>query len=161
MLVCKNLFLSLAPSPDVFVPSEQDWEDHLREEWNNDPAVYLSEELHQAIKTNSRFSTPPMGIIGDCIVSDKLRGLIPRSFATSFLVHSGEDVPILRELVSSHDEPHPTVIVYPQSEAMNMVNENLMIFDVPMATLNLQSENPTIANVVIDHFAIGTTTGMP
>lgn len=146
-----------APSPDVFVPSEQDWEDYFREEWNNDPTVYLSEQLHQAIKTNLRFSTPPMGIIADCIVSDKLRGLLPCAFTTSFIVHSEEDVPILRELVSAHGEPQPAVIVYPQSEAMNMVDENLTIFDVPMASLKLQSENPTIANVVIDHF--GTTKG--
>ena len=156
--MCVKLIF-VAPSPDVFVPSEQDWEDYFREEWNNDPAVYLSEELQQAIKTHPRFSTPPMGIIGDCIVSDKLRGLIPHSFATSYLVHSGEDVYIQRELVSAYDEPHSTVIVYPRSEAMNTVDENLTIFDVPMATLNFQSENPTIANVVIDHF--GTTTGMP
>ena len=137
----------------------QDWEDYFREEWNNDPTVYLSEQLHQAIKTNPRFSTPPMGIIADCIVSDKLRGLLPHSFVTSFIVHSEEDVRILRELVSAHSEPQPAVIVYPQSEAMNMVDENLTIFDVPMASLKLQNENLTIANVVIDHF--GTTKGMP
>ena len=135
MLACKLIFV--APSPNVFVPSEQDWEDYFREEWNNDPTVCLSEELHQTIKTNPSFSTSPMGIIGDCIVSDRLRALIPCSFATSFLVHSGEDVRILRELVSAHDEPQPIVIVYPKAEAMHTVDENLSIFDVPMATLNL------------------------
>jgi len=47
-----------------------------------------------------------MGQIGECIVSDKLHGLVPQSFATSYLVHSNEDVRILHELVSAHGELH-------------------------------------------------------
>ena len=97
-----------------------------------------------------------MGPVGDCIVSDKL-GLIPRSFATSYLVHSEEDVRILHELVAAYGETHPTVLVYPRCETMKTVDENLTIFDMPM--VSLLSENLTIANVVIDWF--GTTTSMP
>ena len=89
-------------------------------------------------------------------MSDQLRGLIPQSFATSYLVHSVKDVRILRELVSAAGEPHPVVIVYPQCETMSTINENLTVFDMSMASL--QSENPTIANLLIDSF--GTTTGM-
>jgi len=66
-----------------------------------------------------------MGQIGECIVSDKLHGLVPQSFATSYLVHSNEDVRILHELVSAHGEPHPAVIVYPQCETLSTVDENL------------------------------------
>ena len=139
------------------MPSEQEWEDYFREKWNDEPAAYLSEELEQAIKSHPGFSSPPMGPIGDCIVSDKLRSLIPWSFATTYLVHSGEDVRILHELVAAHGETHPTVLVYPRCETMNTVDENLTIFDMPMASL--LSENPTIANVLIDWF--GTTAGMP
>lgn len=138
------------------MPSEKDWEDYFREKWNNEPAAHLSEELQQAIKSHPNFSTPPLGPIGDYIVSDKLRSLIPQSFATSYVVHSGEDVHIMRELASAHGEPHPAVMVYPQCETMNTVDKNLTVFDMSMASL--QCENPTIANVVIDWF--GTTTGM-
>ena len=65
----------------------------------------------QAIKSHPGFSSPPMGPVGDCIVCDKLCGLIPWSFATSYLVHSEEDVCILRELVAAYGETHPTVIL--------------------------------------------------
>ena len=109
------------------------------------------------MKSHPSFSSPPMGPIGDCIVSDKLCSLIPWSFATSYLVHSGEDVCILHELVAAHGETHPTVLVYPRCETMNIVDENLTIFDMLMASL--LSENLTIVNVVIDWF--GTTTDMP
>ena len=40
---------------------------------------------------------------------------------------------------------------------MYTINKNFTVFDMSMASL--QSENPTIANLLIDSF--GTTTGMP
>ena len=79
---------------------------------------------------------------------------MPRSFGNSYLVYNDEDVSILRKLVASHG---PTVIVYPQSQAMKKVDENLSVFGMPVA--NLINENPTIANVVIDWF--GTISGIP
>lgn len=138
------------------MPSEQEWEDYFRDQWDNEPAVYLSEELQEAIKSHPSFTAPPMGPIGDYIVSEELHHMIPQSFATSYLVHSGEDVSILCEVVAAHGEPHPAVIVYPRCEAIKAEDENLTIGD-RVSLASLQLENPTIANLVIDWF--GTTTG--
>ena len=91
----------VARSCNAFEPSEQDWEDYFKENWDYEPAAYISDELQQTIKSNPSFSSPPIGPIGDYIVSDQLRGLIPQSFATSYLVHSVKDVRILHELVSA------------------------------------------------------------
>ena len=82
--------------------------------------------------------------------------MIPQSFATSYLVHSVEDASILCELVAAHGEPHPAIIVYPRCEVIQADDENFIIGDhVPLTSLQL--EDPTIANLVIDHF--GTSTG--
>ena len=67
-----------------------------------------------------------------------------------------EDASILREVVAAHGEPHPAVIVYPRYEVIQADDKNLIIGDcVSLASLRL--EDPTIANLVIDHF--GTSTG--
>ena len=71
-----------------------------------------------------------MGPIGDYNVSDKLHSLIPQCFATSYVVHSGEDVHIMREFASAHGEPHPAAMVYPRCETMNTVDTNLTAFDI-------------------------------
>ena len=148
---------SLANS-NVFIPSEEDWEDYFREQWNYGPTVQLSEELQEAIKSHPNFAAPPIGPIGDCIVSEELHRLIPQSLASCYLVHSGEDVSILREVVAAHGETQPVVTVYPRCTAIQADDEKLTIVNcVPLASL--QSENPTIANLLIDYF--GTTTGMP
>ena len=157
--MCIHVNIVVAPSSansDAFMPSEQDWEDYFREQWDYEPAVHHSEELQEAIKSHPGFTTPPMGPIGDYIVSEELRHIIPQSFATSYLVHSVEDASILREVVAAHGEPHPAVIVYPRCEVIQADDENLIIGDcVSLASLRL--EDPTIANLVIDHF--GTSTG--
>ena len=141
---------------DAFMPSEQDWEDYIKDQWDYEHAVHLSEELQEAIKSHPSFTAPPMGPIGDYIVSEELHCMIPQSFATSYLVHSEEDVSILREVVAAHGESHPAVMVYPRCETFQADDENFTIGDrVSLASLRL--ENPTIANLVIDCF--GTTTG--
>ena len=78
--------------------------------------IYLSEELQETIKNHPSFTAPPMEPIGDYIVSEELHCMIPQSFATSYLVHSGQDVSILREIVAAHGESHPAVIVYPRPD---------------------------------------------
>ena len=140
------------------MPSQQGWDNYFREEWDEEPAIFLSPELQEAIKNDPRFTAPPMGPIGDYIFSGGLHHVIPQSFATSYLVHSEEDVKILREVVAAHGESHPTVIVYPKCEKIQAVDENLTIGGNHVSLENLQLENPTIANLVIDWF--GTTTGI-
>ena len=141
---------------EPFMPSEQDWEDYFREQWDYESGVYLSEELQKTIKNHPGFTDPPIGPIGDYIVSEELLGVIPQSFATSYLLHNGEDVSLLCKIIDPTGETQPTVMVYPKCEAIHAVDEKLTIGGhVSLATLQL--ENPTIANLVIDNF--GTTTG--
>lgn len=146
---------SLANS-DAFMPSEQDWEDYIRDQWDYESGVHLSEELQEAIKSHPSFTAPPMGPIGEFIVSEELHCMTLQSFASSYLVHSGEDVSILREVVAAHGESHPAVIVYPRCETIEVDDENLTVGGC-ISLASLQLENPTIANLVIDWF--GTTTG--
>ena len=135
----------------------EEYDEYLRGLWNDDPVVYASEELQQTIKNHHGFSAVPLGPIGDCIVSNQLRDAVPQSFTASYVVNCVQDSRILRELVSTHGDPQPTIIVYPyQQEMYTTVDENITVDTVPIATLRL--ENPTIANLVIDHF--GTTKGM-
>lgn len=158
MCMCVKIIF-VAPSlanSDAFMPSEQDWEDYIRDQWDYESGVHLSEELQEAIKSHPSFTAPPMGPIGEFIVSEELHRMIPQSFASSYLVHSGEDVSILREVVAAHGESHPAVIVYPRCETIEVDDENLTVGGC-ISLASLQLENPTIANLVIDWF--GTTTG--
>ena len=50
-----------------------------------------------------------MGPIGDYIASEEFHPMISQSFVTSYLVHSGEEVTILHEVVAVHGEPHPYI----------------------------------------------------
>ena len=74
----------------------------------------------------------------------------------SYLVHSGEKVSILCEVVASRSEPQPAVIVYPRCKAIQADDENFTIGN-HVSLASLQLENLTIANLVINYF--GTTTG--
>ena len=153
-----NVFVPPSPGdPDAFMPSQQDWDDYIKDQWDNKPAVFLSQELQEAIKSHPSFTAPPMGPIGNYIVSEELHHVIPQSVATSYLVYSEEDVKTLREVVAAHGESQPTVIVYPKCEKIQAVDENLTIGN-HVSLENLQLENPTIANLLIDWF--GTTTGI-
>ena len=101
MCICVKIIF-VAPSlanSDAFMLSEQDWEDYFRGQWDYEPAFHLSEKLQEAIKSYPSFTAPPMGPIGDYVVSEELYRMIPQSFATSYLVHGGEDVGILCEVV--------------------------------------------------------------
>ena len=40
--------------------------------WTFETPVYISEKLKQAIKTHNGFSAPPIGPIGESIISDQL-----------------------------------------------------------------------------------------
>ena len=91
-----NVFVPPSPGdPDAFMPSQQDWDDYIKDQWDNEPAVFLSQELQEAIKSHPSFTAPPMGPIGDYIVSEELHHVIPQSVATSYLVYSEEDVKTL------------------------------------------------------------------
>ena len=131
----------------------EDYNEYLKGLWNDEPAVYVAEELQQTIKDHPGFSSTPIGPIGDYIISDQLRKTIPQSFAASYVVNCVEDSTILHQLVSAHGGLMPTIIIYPHQPKMYAtVDENVTVNTVTIATL--KCENPTIANLLIDYFGI-------
>lgn len=127
----------------------KDFDQCMESCWKEEPPVYLSEKLQQTIRAHPDFSVAPIGPIGNCTVSDQLRREIPESVASSYIVNSPADVAVFRKLISSYNEPHPTVICYSFTDAMYSDVCSGDNFSEIMETLRL--ENPIIANVLIDH----------
>ena len=120
--------------------------------WTFETPVYISEKLKQAIKTHHDFSAPPIGPIGESIISDQIRYHIPESLATSYILNSHKDVAIFRQLIDSYNEPQPIVITYPYPKSMY----NIACTNVNKEALKeaLKLENPATANVLIDHLGL-------
>ena len=135
----------------------QDWNDQHVQEWYNEVPVYISDDLQQAIKAHPGFSAPPIGPIRDSITSEQLRYHIPGSLASSYIVNSQKDVPILRKLIDSYKESQPTVITHPY--AKSMYNIECRNADVAIKEA-LKMENPTTANVLIDHLGLLSSEGI-
>lgn len=125
--------------------------DQYMQDWNDENLVHISDDLQQAIKAHPGFSAPPIGPIGDSIISDQLRNHIPESLATSYILNSHEDSPILRKLINSYNESQPIIITYPY--AKSMYNVACRDADAVMKEA-LKMENATIANVLIDHLGL-------
>ena len=131
------------------------YDDYLKDRWENDLPVYVSEEMQCLIKENPEFSVSPIGPIADYINSEYFRQFIPPSFANSFIVNSDKDALTLRRLFNASDELQPCIIVYPhQSEMYKNVSKEAQANVEAVAVLKL--ENPTVANLLIDHFAAHT-----
>ena len=117
----------------------------------------MSDDLQQAIKAHPGFSAPPIGPIGDSITSEQLRYHIPGSLASSYIVNSQKDVSILRKLIDSYKESQPTVITHPYAKSMYNIecrNADAAIKEA------LKMENPTTANVLIDHLGLLSSEGI-
>ena len=102
--------------------------------------VYVSEEMKELIKGSEVFSFPPIGPVGD--------HRIPPSFLQSYVVNSNEDATQFHQLFVANKEDPPSVIVYPFK---NQIHYDDVKMD-PQMIKALQSENPIIANLIIDHF---------
>ena len=100
------------------------------------------------IKDNEAFSFPPIGPVGDFINSTVFQHQIPLSFLQSYIVNSNEDARWFHQLFVQNKEYPPTVLVY-------LFKHKVLYDDVKMDAQMLemlQSENPVIANLIIDHF---------
>ena len=129
--------------------------DYLKDKWEHEQPVYVSEKMQSLIKENPEFSVSPIGPIADYINSGCFHRLISPSFANSFIVNSDQDVPIMRKLFDANDEPHPCIIVYPhQTKMYQDVSKDKKANAKAIAALKL--ENPIVANLLIDHFAAHT-----
>ena len=129
------------------------YEEYLKEAMKNDisPPVNVSEKMQCLIKNNQNFSVTPIGPIGDHIISEFFHQLISPSFASSYVANCYQDAFLLRELFIANKEPQPDIIVYPhQTEMYKDLNKDKKANDMTIADLKL--ENPTIANLLIDHF---------
>ena len=131
------------------------WDEYLKSNWRDEPPVYISQELQDLIKDHPDFSTTPIGPVGNCMVSEQLRNIIPESLATSYIVNCHKDTVMLWNLISSKKEAQPPIITYSfPSEMYSHIcsDKGFMTNSNSMATLKM--ENPTIANVLIDHFGL-------
>ena len=120
----------------------------MRDTWIDEVPVYVSDEMNELIKSCKTFSYIPIGPIGDCIKSSTFRHRIPPSFLQSYILNSGEDVEEFYRLFIENNEKPPTIVVYP-------FKEEVIYSDVkmdPQMLSALKSENPIIANLIIDHF---------
>lgn len=110
--------------------------------------MYTSEEMKELIKNTKAFSFPPIGPIGDCISSTFFQHHMPQSFLQSYIVNSNEDARRFHQLFIQKNEYPPTVVVYPfkQKVLYDDVKMNLQMLEM------FQSENPVIANLIIDYF---------
>lgn len=110
--------------------------------------VNVSEEMKELIKCSKAFSLPPIGPVGDHINSEVFQRSLPASFLHSYLVNSFEDANQFYQLFVVNKEPPPTVVVYPFKHQLHYddVKMNVQMLEA------LQSENPIIANLIIDHF---------
>lgn len=110
--------------------------------------VYVSEEMKELIKDSEAFSFPPIGPVGDYINSTYFQREIPPSFLQSYIVNSYKDAKQFHQLFVENKKHPPTVLVYPCEHKVlyDDVKMDAQILDM------LQSENPVIANLIIDHF---------
>jgi len=156
MMVCKQKCIICIFGPIIATANDgSGFEDYLNDRWRDECPVYVSEEMQCLIKNNPEFSVSPIGPIADHINSQCFHRLIPPSFANSYVVYSNQDVLTLRKLFNANDEAQPCIIVYPlQTEMYKDVDEDTKANAEAVAAL--KSENPTIANLLIDHFAAHT-----
>ena len=135
--------------------TDDDYDDYLRDRWEHEEPVYVSEEMKSLIKENPEFSVSPIGPIADYINSGSFHRLMSPSFANSFVVNCDQDVPIMHKLFNANEEPQPCIIVYPhQTKMYQDVGKDKRANAEAIAALKL--ENPTVANLLIDHFAAHT-----
>lgn len=114
----------------------------------DDIPVYVSEEMKELIKDSEAFSFPPIGPVGDCINSTVFQHQIPPSFLQSYIVNSNEDARRFHQLFVQNKEYPLTILVYPFKQKVLYDDVKM---DAQMLEM-LQSENPVIANLIIDHF---------
>ena len=142
---------------DNFNSELSKYEEYLKEEMKNDISspVNVSEKMQCLIKNKQNFSVTPIGPIGDHIISGFFHQIISPSFASSYVANCNQDALLLRELFTVNKEPQPNIIVYPhQTEMYKDVKKDKKANDKTIEALKL--ENPTIANLLIDHFNVHT-----
>ena len=129
-----------------------DWDgfnQYVEDSWRSKEPVCITEEMKKIIEKETSFSALPIGPIGEHVISDVLHQLMPPAFSNAFIVNSEDDAVQLRKLLTFHNQPQPDIIVYPfQAERYN--DNDLP--SQPSFRDALNTENTTIANILIDHF---------
>ena len=145
--------LEESSTKDNFNSELSNCEEYLKEAMKNDisPPVNVSEKMQCLIKNEQNFSVTPIGPIGHHIISGFFHQIISPSFASSYVANCEQDAYLLRELFTVNKEPQPDIIVYPhQIKMYKDLNKDKKANDKTIAALKL--EDPTIANLLIDHF---------
>ena len=131
----------------VYTVDWDEYDKYIKETWMDEIPVYVSEEMKELIKGSEVFSFPPIGPVGDHINSVVFQHQIPPSFLQSYVVNSNEDATQFHQLFVANKEHPPSVIVYPFK---NQIHYDDVKMD-PQMIKALQSENPIIANLIIDN----------
>ena len=145
-----NIFLETQKAEFVI---DENYEEYLKAAIESDIRcpVEASEKMKCLIKNHQNFSATPIGPIANHIISGSFHEIISPSFASSYVANCCQDAALLRELFMANKEPQPDIIVYPhQSKMYKDVTKDKKANDNTIAALKL--ENPTIANLLIDHF---------
>lgn len=115
--------------------------------WRLEEPVFVSEDVKKKIASNSSFSAKPIGPIGENVIAEQFQCLMPAAFASSYVVNTNEDAACLRKILCDNNQPQPNILVYPYLQPRYQ--------DLPVSgsiTEALNNENPTIANLIVDHF---------
>jgi len=138
----------------------EEYNAYLRECWNEEPPVYIPDDLQEKIRNHPEFCDTPIGPVGDYIVSDQLRNMIPQWLSSAYIVTSYEDVPRLQEFISIQGGPQPTILTVDSESSMySTIDDNEIVATESVASLR-KNENPVIAKFLIDYFGTSTSKGV-
>ena len=101
----------------------------------------------------SQFIAKPIGPLYACIKDKNIKDCLPSDFLNSYIVDNSTDCGLFKNLCQQHDQTVPDRIVYSFLEKRyNGLDKDPKADIGIIATLN--EENPTIANVLVDHLNI-------
>ena len=133
---------------NVDSPDWDEFDQYVEDMWRSQEPIFIKEDTKKIIEKETSFSAPPIGPVGEHVISDVLHQLMPPAFSNSYIVNSGDDAAHLREVLKFHNQPQPDIIVYP----FQTKRYDCDLLSNPSIREALNTENPTIANILIDHF---------
>ena len=130
----------------------EDDEELPGESYRHQKAVKISLKMQNIIRNHPSFSEKPIGPVQQ-FLSERFQNQLPMAFLHVYIVTNAKDAALLQTLCKNNKEPIPEVIVYPFVKKMYGNLEKDSRID-PAAIEALDKENPTLANVLVDYFAL-------
>ena len=125
----------------------------LKEEPNSTSLVKISKKMQSIINHCSYFTAKPIGPIYASVKDKHIKDHLPSDFLNTYIVDSSTDSELLKTSYQQHNEPVPDRIVYSFSEKRcDDLDKDPKADKGIKATL--KEENPTTANVLVNHLNI-------